>query len=125
MLSNLEGEQDALPRNLLGHADCCHGIARHICNIPKASSAELHENCDDPVVILMPEIDKTTLVGTMRLGIRPTVFQDGSEWSRLRQLYGERKIVNERHRHRYEVHPEYLERLAQGWFRIHWEGRCG
>jgi len=32
----------------------------------------------------MPEIDKTNLGGTMRLGIRPMVFQDGSEWSKLR-----------------------------------------
>lgn len=89
-------------------------FARHVCHLPKASSAELYENCEDPVVIFMPEIDKTTLGGTMRLGIRPTHFQEGSEWSKLRKLYGERKEVMERHRHRYEVNPEYIERLAEG-----------
>jgi CTP synthase len=89
-------------------------FARHVCNITKASSAELHEQCADPVVIFMPEIDKVNLGGTMRLGIRPTLFQEGSEWSRLRQLYGEKKEIHERHRHRYEVNPEYVERLTEG-----------
>lgn len=88
-------------------------FARHVCDIPKASSVELVEGCEDPVVIFMPEIDKTNLGGTMRLGLRPTLFQEGSEWSRLRQLYGEKKEIHERHRHRYEVNPEYIERLAK------------
>jgi CTP synthase len=86
---------------------------RHVCNLPQASSTEFQEHCPDPVVIFMPEIDKTTLGGTMRLGIRPTIFQPGSEWSKLRQLYGEKKVINERHRHRYEVNPDYIERLSQ------------
>jgi CTP synthase len=49
--------------------------------------------------------------GTMRLGLRPTVFQQDSEWSRIRKLYGGAGTVWERHRHRYEVNPEYVERL--------------
>jgi CTP synthase len=49
--------------------------------------------------------------GTMRLGLRPTVFQDDSEWSRIRKLYGGAGIIWERHRHRYEVNPAYVERL--------------
>jgi CTP synthase len=89
-------------------------FARHVCNLPQASSIELHEQCEDPVVIFMPEIDKTTMGGTMRLGIRPTIFQPGSEWSKLRKLYGEKKTILERHRHRYEVNPEYIDRLAEG-----------
>ena len=47
----------------------------------------------------------------MRLGLRPTVFQQDSEWSRIRKLYGGASIVWERHRHRYEVNPAYVERL--------------
>ncbi|KAF4631964.1 hypothetical protein G7Y89_g6165 [Cudoniella acicularis] len=89
-------------------------FARHVCDIPNASSIELNEQCVDPVVIFMPEIDKTNLGGTMRLGLRPTLFQEGSEWSRLRQLYGEKKEIHERHRHRYEVNPDYIDRLAKG-----------
>ncbi|PBP16683.1 CTP synthase, partial [Diplocarpon rosae] len=87
-------------------------FARNVCGIAGASSVELNEQCSDPLVIFMPEIDKTTLGGTMRLGLRPTLFQPGSEWSRLRALYGEKKEIHERHRHRYEVNPEYIARLA-------------
>jgi len=89
-------------------------FARPVCNIPEAGSIELSEQCPDSVIIFMPEIDKTTLGGMMRLGIRPTIFQEGSEWSKLRQMDGEKKINNERHRHRYEVNPEYIDRPAKG-----------
>ncbi|PVH81185.1 CTP synthase-like protein [Cadophora sp. DSE1049] len=88
-------------------------FARNVCGITGASSVELNEQCTDPLVIFMPEIDKTNLGGTMRLGLRPTLFQPGSEWSRLRQLYGEKVEIHERHRHRYEVNPEYIDQLAK------------
>ncbi|KKA24259.1 hypothetical protein T310_1692 [Rasamsonia emersonii CBS 393.64] len=55
------------------------------------------------------KIDKTKMGGTMRLGKRPTIFQPGTEWSRLRKLYGEKKDIWERHRHRYEVNPKMVE----------------
>ena len=61
--------------------------ARHVCHIPKADSAEFNEHTTDPIIISMPEISKTTLGGTMRLGLRNTIFQPGSEWSKLRTLY--------------------------------------
>ena len=51
----------------------------------------------------------------MRLGLRPTIFQDGTEdWSRIRKLYGGEKIVWERHRHRYEINPQYIEQIEKG-----------
>ncbi|KAL2064720.1 hypothetical protein VTL71DRAFT_3858 [Oculimacula yallundae] len=87
--------------------------ARNVCGITAAGSEEHNENCPDKIVIFMPEIDKTSLGGTMRLGLRPTVFQPDSEWSRLRQLYGEKLEVHERHRHRYEVNPAYIEQLTK------------
>ncbi|KAI9799057.1 MAG: CTP synthase ura7 [Piccolia ochrophora] len=87
-------------------------FARNVCEIPLAASVEFSEQCPDPVVIFMPEIDKVNLGGTMRLGLRPTLFQPGSEWSKLRQLYGEKSEILERHRHRYEVNPAYIERLT-------------
>ena len=59
----------------------------------------------------MPEISRTHMGGTMRLGLRPTVFQEDSEWSRIRKLYGGVGTVWERHRHRYEVNPTYVERV--------------
>lgn len=50
--------------------------------------------------------------GTMRLGLRPTVFEPDTEnWSKARKLYGDAEKIWERHRHRYEVNPEYVQRL--------------
>jgi CTP synthase len=51
---------------------------------------------------------------TMRLGLRPTLFQPGSEWSRLRALYAGKNEILERHRHRYEVNPSYIGKLEEG-----------
>lgn len=86
--------------------------ARSVCGLQGANSVELDERASHPIVVYMPEIDKVNLGGTMRLGSRPTIFQKNTEWSKLRALYGlERSSVDERHRHRYEVNPEYIERL--------------
>ena len=87
--------------------------AREVCGMAEASSIEFDQHCRDPVIIFMPEIDKHTLGGTMRLGLRPTLFQPGSEgWSKVRRLYGTQQTILERHRHRYEVNPDYVDRLA-------------
>lgn len=83
---------------------------RNVLNV-KTNSEELDKDVENPVIVFMPEIDKTHLGGTMRLGTRPSVFQDGTEWSKLRQLYGMAQRVNERHRHRYEVSSNYISSL--------------
>lgn len=52
--------------------------------------------------------------GTMRLGKHLSIFQKGTEWSRLRALYGPNvSQISERHRHRYEVNPEMVEDLEK------------
>ena len=87
-------------------------FARNVCGIEDATSEEFESvTSKSHVIMYMPEIDKTTMGATMRLGLRPTLFQEGSEWSRLRALYGEKDTIMERHRHRYEVNPEFIERL--------------
>ncbi|CAI4214197.1 unnamed protein product [Parascedosporium putredinis] len=77
-------------------------FARNVANLNGATSEEFDGNAEHQVVIFMPEIDKTKMGGTMRLGLHDTHFQPGSEWSRLRQVYGNAEVVSERHRHRYE-----------------------
>lgn len=86
--------------------------ARNVCGLSEAGSGEF-EQYSQPVIIYMPEIDKTKMGGTMRLGKRPTIFQPGTEWSRLRKLYGEKPDIWERHRHRYEVNPKIVETLEK------------
>ncbi|KAB8648466.1 hypothetical protein FH972_026123 [Carpinus fangiana] len=85
--------------------------ARSVCSIADATSSEFNGDATNPVIVYMPEIDKAKLGGTMRLGLRATNFQSGSEWSKLRALYGDAPSVMERHRHRYEVNPAYIEQL--------------
>lgn len=89
-------------------------ISTNFLHLKAAHSSEMNPNTPDPVIVYMPEISKTHLGGTMRLGLRPTIFAEGTEsWSKIRQLYGGEKIIWERHRHRYEVEPQYVERLEQ------------
>jgi len=63
--------------------------ARNECGIKGAKSEEWSQAGEDKVIMFMPEIDATKMGGTMRLGLRPTLFQPGTEWSKLRALYGE------------------------------------
>jgi len=88
--------------------------ARNVCGISGATSEEFDAHAEDKLIMFMPEVDKTTMGASMRLGLRPTLFQPGSEWSRLRALYAGKTEILERHRHRYEVNPEYIERLETG-----------
>ena len=88
-------------------------FARSILGRRNATSTEFVDNPDglpdeDKIVIYMPEIDKEHMGGTMRLGLRATLFQEGTEWSQLRKLYGNATSVSERHRHRYEVNPKWV-----------------
>ncbi|KZO98562.1 CTP synthase [Calocera viscosa TUFC12733] len=86
--------------------------ARNVCGWTDAHHTEIDEHTPNPVVVYMPEISKTQLGGTMRLGLRATHFEPGTEkWSKLRKLYGGASPIYERHRHRWEVNPLYVERL--------------
>ncbi|KAL8298932.1 hypothetical protein RB601_002175 [Gaeumannomyces tritici] len=86
-------------------------IARNVCGLAGATSEEFDGQAEHKAIIFMPEIDKTTMGGTMRLGLHDTHFQPGSEGSRIRALYGGGAVASERHRHRYEVNPAVVERL--------------
>lgn len=88
--------------------------ARHICGITDATSEEFNAQALNKLIMFMPEVDKDTMGATMRLGLRPTLFQEGSEWSRLRALYAGKTEILERHRHRYEVNPSFIDQLEKG-----------
>ena len=84
-------------------------FARNVLGMEGSTSTEFDEDCPNPAVIFMPEISTTHLGGTMRLGSRPTLFQVDD--CKVKRLYGGSESVDERHRHRYEVNPELIERL--------------
>jgi len=88
-------------------------FCRNVLNLEGANSTEFDENAPTAAVVFMPEISKTHLGGTMRLGTRPTLWQ--VDECKIRTLYGEGEAVDERHRHRYEVNPDRIERIeAEG-----------
>jgi len=84
-------------------------FCRNVLGLEGANSTEFEDNPEHAAVVFMPEISKTHLGGTMRLGSRPTLWQ--TEGSTIRALYGEGDAVHERHRHRYEVNPDLIERI--------------
>lgn len=89
-------------------------FVRENLDLPNTNSQEFVESLtdDEAAVVYMPEIDKNKLGGTMRLGLRPTVFKDGYK-SNLKKLYGDVSEVHERHRHRYEINPKLIDRIEQ------------
>lgn len=86
--------------------------ARNVMGLTQATSEEFFAQAEEKLIMYMPEIDTSIMGGNMRLGLRPTVFQQDTEWSKLRELYGGAAVINERHRHRYEVNPTYIDKLS-------------
>lgn len=74
----------------------------------EASSTELNPKTKNPVIDMMEEQKKVTNKGgTMRLGAYTCKLKKGS---RAYAAYGE-GLIQERHRHRYELNNKYLEQL--------------
>ncbi|RYP83729.1 hypothetical protein DL769_001303 [Monosporascus sp. CRB-8-3] len=86
---------------------------RDICANAGATSEEFDNAAKDQVIIHMPDLDRQNMGGTMRLGLHKTIFEEDTEWSKLRALYGGGEVIEERHRHRFEVNPEHVERLVK------------
>ena len=86
-------------------------FARNVCGIQKANSTEVDQKCSDPVISILPEQKKIEgLGGNMRLGGRDIeIKKDTLAWKFLGKVSSARL----RFRHRYEVDPEYIERLEE------------
>lgn len=67
---------------------------------------DLIHNVED-TIIFMPDGDHERMGGTMRLGLRETILQEGSN---ARKIY-RTGVIHERHRHRYEVNPKIVPEL--------------
>ncbi|MGH2670073.1 MAG: glutamine amidotransferase-related protein, partial [bacterium] len=84
-------------------------FARNVCGIKDAGSTEFGKACT-PVIDLMPgQRDVKDKGGTMRLGAYPCRLREGT---RARAAYGV-DVVEERHRHRWEVNNRYRNTLAE------------
>jgi len=85
--------------------------ARHVCGLKNANSSEFSARLRHPVVDLMQDQRGVKVKGaTMRLGAWPCVLKAGS---RAHRAY-RKEVIQERHRHRYEVNNRYREALVAG-----------
>ena len=112
-------------KNLIPYLGICLGMqvavieyARNVLKLTGANSTEFDTNTKHPVIGLIHEwidsegaVEKrnenSDLGGTMRLGSQECYLSNNSLTS---SLYG-KKVILERHRHRYEVNNNYLEQI--------------
>lgn len=84
--------------------------ARNAAGLLDANSGEFDEQCRHKVIDFMSgqssSLDKG---GTLRLGSYPCVIQSGTQMERCYK----KKIIQERHRHRYELNNEYRHILTK------------
>jgi len=107
-----------LRENKIPFLGLCYGMqmatiefARHVANMYDANTSEIDPKSKHMVIDIMEEQKKKLknkdYGGTMRLGAYPAVLKKDTI---ANKAYGEEKI-SERHRHRYEVNPQYIKKL--------------
>ncbi|MCC7500545.1 CTP synthase [Candidatus Nomurabacteria bacterium] len=98
----------------------CYGMqlmvieyARNVAGFTGAHTAEINKEAPHVVIDIMPEqkekMAKGDYGGTMRLGAYPCKLHPDTV---AREAYGADE-VRERHRHRYEVNPDYILKLSE------------
>lgn len=85
-------------------------FARNVLGFDEAHSTEMDPDTAHPVIDMMEDQKRiTNMGGTMRLGSYPCELEPGSLASRI---YDVEKVVDERHRHRWEFNNSYLDQFA-------------
>ncbi len=89
----------------------CIEYARNVLGLKGATTAEIDANAEHKIIDIMPDqkkkIAEGNYGGSMRLGSYPCVLGKGT----IAEKAYNAAAIEERHRHRYEVNPEYIERL--------------
>lgn len=107
--------------NKIPYLGLCYGMqlmvvefARNVLGLQGAHTTEIDGQAPYPVIDIMPEQKKNLESGnygaTMRLGEYPCNITKGTL---AFEAYGQPKVI-ERHRHRYEVNPAYINQFEQG-----------
>jgi CTP synthase len=121
--SGIEGKIKAIQyarEKKIPYFGLCYGMqlmvveyARHVLGLADAHTTEIKKGTADPVVDVMLEQKKhladNKYGGTMRLGVYPAYLKKGSI---ARGAY-KKELVEERHRHRYEINPSYVKPLEE------------
>ncbi len=106
--------------NKIPYLGLCYGMqiavieyARNVLKLQDVHSAEMKEDAKYKVIDILPEqkkkLENKDYGGSMRLGLFETKVNKET------QAYNayKKEIIKERHRHRYEVNPEYIEQLEE------------
>ncbi len=107
--------------NKIPYFGLCYGMqlaavefARNVLGLKDAHTTEVNEKTKHPIIDILPEqiekMEKKDYGGTMRLGSYPAILKPGSI---AYEAYGKGEITD-RHRHRFEVNPLYIEQLEKG-----------
>ena len=107
--------------NNIPYFGLCYGMqllvveyARNVLGLTDANTVEVDPKTTHPIIDVMPDqkknLEDQNYGGSMRLGAYPAVIKKGTI---ARSAYKKGEIT-ERHRHRYEVNPEYIEQLEKG-----------
>ena len=119
--SGIEGKMKAIQfarEKKIPYFGLCYGMqlmvveyARNVLKLKDASTTEVKKTCTDPVVDVMLEQKKhladNKYGGTMRLGSYPCYLKKGT----LARSAYKKELVEERHRHRYEINSKYIKTL--------------
>ena len=111
---------DYARRNKIPYLGLCLGMqimtiaySRHVLNLSHANSTELDSNTPDPVITTMQDqiekIKNKNYGATMRLGAYPANLKKGS----IAETSYRKSKISERHRHRYEINPKYIDQLEK------------
>jgi CTP synthase len=107
-------------KNKIPYLGLCYGMqlmvlefARHICGLKQAHTTEIERETPEPVIDIMPEqkknLEDKNYGATMRLGAYPAAIT-----MRTQAFAAYKKhLITERHRHRWEVNPKYIEILEK------------
>jgi len=90
--------------------------ARNVLGYERANTTEVDPTTPHPVVDLL-SYQRNVLVkgGTMRLGALPVRLVPNTLIS---DIYGNAEIIYERHRHRYQVNPAYIDAFESSGFKV-------
>ena len=116
--SGVEGKINAIEfarKNNIPFLGLCYGLqlaviefARNVCGLLDANTTEVNPNTTNKVIDILPEQRTIENKGaTMRLGSYKAILKQGTK---TYETYGQQEVF-ERHRHRYEVNPDYHKTL--------------
>ncbi|MBN1324914.1 MAG: CTP synthase [Alphaproteobacteria bacterium] len=81
---------------------------RNVMGVKNADSSEFTDDCT-PVIYIMSDHDAADMGGTLRLGSYPCVIKSGT----LAEKVYSADLINERHRHRYEMDMNLESQIAK------------